>query len=81
MHSLKCWPTYFQPIRRGDKPFDLRKDDRNYQVDDRVFLREYDPVKEEYTGKGAEFIISYVLRDFPGLEKGYCILGYKKNPY
>ena len=80
-HNLKCWPTSFKAIRRGNKSFDLRNDDRNFEVNDKILLREYDPEKESYTGAAMDLQVIYILRDFPGLEKGYCILGLKKDTY
>ena len=35
-HSLKCWPDYFQPILDGIKTFDLRFNDRKFNVGDNV---------------------------------------------
>lgn len=43
-HHLKTKPEYFQAVINGKKPFEIRYNDRNFQVGDRVIL-------EEYTGK------------------------------
>ena len=42
-HYLKCWPVYFGLVLSGAKQFELRKNDRNYQVGDVLILCEYDP--------------------------------------
>ncbi len=42
-HYLKAWPVYFNQMITGAKPFDVRLDDRGFQVGDGVVLQEYDP--------------------------------------
>ncbi|ANL35319.1 DUF3850 domain-containing protein [Rhizobium phaseoli] len=49
-HILKCWPDEFQAIRAGRKPFEYRKNDRDYKVGDTLLLREFDPAGGFYTG-------------------------------
>ena len=44
IHHLKTKPEYFQVVINGKKPFEIRFNDRNFQVGDKVIL-------EEYTGK------------------------------
>lgn len=48
VHVLKIQPKYFEMVKWGIKRFELRKDDRNYQVGDFIVLREYE--NGEYTG-------------------------------
>ena len=71
----KILPVYFRAVRSHDKTFELRKDDSDYQVGDRLRLREWDG--ERYTGNVAVRMITYILRDCPeyGLMPGFCILG------
>lgn len=75
IHELKIQPKYFKMVKWGMKKFELRKDDRGYQVGDVIILREYK--NGEYTGKEIKKLIWYILRDCPeyGLKEGYCILG------
>lgn len=76
VHELKISPEYFDAVSKGTKQFELRKDDRNFQVGDFVILKEYD--NGAYTGRKLwHKLISYVLRDCPqyGLQEGYCIIG------
>ena len=49
-HTLKCWPAYFQAIRRKEKNFTVRRDDRGFQKGDVVIFREYDRGQYEITG-------------------------------
>lgn len=77
IHTLKIQPKYFTEVLHGRKNFELRKDDRNYQVGDLVTLQEYE--NGAYTGKEIKNIpICYILRDCPeyGLKEDYCILGF-----
>jgi len=80
-HALKTWPEFFEQVAKGNKPFELRKDDRPFKEGDTVILQEYDPKEEKYTGKELEFQIDYILRDQPkmGLKLGYCIFGLKEK--
>ena len=77
IHELKILPQYFYLVKSGRKNFELRKDDRNFQVRDLVTLREF--YDGNYTGLEIKNIpINYILRDCPeyGLKEGYCILGF-----
>ena len=77
-HVLKTWPPYFQDIVSGAKTFEVRKDDRNFQVGDKLVLTEWDPVKQDYTERGLGAEISYKLPGGQfGIEEGYCVLGLK----
>lgn len=61
MHDLKCWPEYFSDVESGIKTFELRVNDRNYRIGDLLFLREFCPEKQEYTGKKIMRFVSYVF--------------------
>ena len=79
VHDLKCWPEYFQAVKSGIKPFELRKDDRGYAVGDVLHLREYDPATIAYTGDTIDKMVTYVLptKLFGALGEGagYVIMG------
>lgn len=74
VHELKILPEYFEAVVTGRKNFELRKDDRRYFVNDILLLREWTP-ENGYTGRTKSRFVEYILRDCPGLESGYCILG------
>jgi len=69
---------YFNAVLDGDKTFEVRKDDRDFQVEDYVELEKWDG---EYKGKSIIKQITYIL----GREEdekiyvpdGYVILGIK----
>lgn len=73
VHEIKIEEKYFNAIRNGVKLFELRKNDRNYQVDDLV--------KFIVNDRATDYLyqITYVLENVEdyGLKKGYCIFGIK----
>lgn len=76
-HELKIWPEYFDDVQSGEKGFDVRKDDRPFEVGNILLLREFNPNTEEYTGREMAKRIRYILREseFAGVAPGFCILG------
>lgn len=78
-HALKTWPQYFKDIQEGRKTFELRKDDRGYNVGDILVLQEFDVDGEAplLTGNECTRKVNYILRDAKqfGLMDGYCIMG------
>jgi hypothetical protein len=88
IHHLRCWPAYFADVRRGDKPFEIRRADRDFQVGDVVLLEEWDPDMgaardaEGYTGQTTEgtitcVVVSGSLPDFlrGAVGEGFAVLG------
>ena len=53
-HELKIWPQWFDAVRIGSKTFEIRKNDRNYAVGDKLVLEEFRPGVGEYTGRKIE---------------------------
>lgn len=74
MHELKTWPEYFQPIIKNKKNFEVRVNDRNYQVGDKLLLLEYDPVKQQYTGRKCYRQISYIMSKNPFIRLGKKVI-------
>ena len=71
IHKLKISPIYYEAIENGSKTYEIRKDDRNYQVGDVLELCEYEEMK--YTGKKLYADILSVLRG-TNCKDGYCIM-------
>ncbi|OVF01056.1 hypothetical protein CAV53_02900 [Streptococcus mutans] len=72
-HKIKLSHCFFDDVASGRKNFELRKNDRHYQVGDCLCLCE---VKEKrLTGHKLMVAVTYKLQDFTGLSDGYCILG------
>lgn len=72
-HRLKIAKMFFDAVDTGKKSFELRKNDRNYQIGDILELHEMSDGEE--TGRVTEKQVIYILEGFKGLEEGYCILG------
>jgi len=71
VHELKIAPIYFEAVRSGKKKFEVRKDDRNYQENDVLCLKEYD--NNAYTGNEYAVTVTYILRG-ECCKDGYCIM-------
>lgn len=50
-HELKSWPKFFNQIIAGLRMHELRRNDRNFQIGDRIKLCEFDPDSQAYTGR------------------------------
>lgn len=59
-HELKSWVGLFEPIFLKQKTHDLRVLDRDYKIGDVCKLREFDPVKKQYTGRVCLVEITYI---------------------
>lgn len=80
-HDLKTWPTAFEAVAAGLKPWELRKNDRNYQVGDRLRLRRWVPLVEKYTGEEVERQVVWMLEGPAfGLPEGYVIMSLSAPP-
>lgn len=77
-HALKTTPAFFADIKSGSKPFEVRKNDRNFKVGDRILLQEYHPEKG-YTGEEWEGSITYILDDAEFCKKGFVVFAIKER--
>lgn len=83
-HELKTWPTEFQAVRDGRKTFEYRKDDRGFEVGDRLLLREWMPTPPflhngQYSQRTALVRVTYILRGEFGIPDGYCVMSIEKE--
>jgi hypothetical protein len=74
-HQLKTWPEYFQAVWNEEKTFEVRKNDRNFQVGDALVLQEYDPATESYTGSGMVKTVTYILDNPAFVKEGFVVMG------
>lgn len=81
LHKLKCWPQYFKEIVEGRKTFEMRKNDRDYHVGDKLLLQEYDPLNmsQPYSGKKQKVRVNYIVSGDDvgfkyGLQPGYVCM-------
>lgn len=58
----KTWPEMFEKILSGQKTFDTRLDDFKIKNGDILVLREYNPIKKEYTGRIIEKKVTFILK-------------------
>jgi hypothetical protein len=79
-HELKIWPMWYREVVDGQKRFEIRRADRDFQAGQVVRLREYIPETAEgcggYTGGEATILITHVVKKFVGLADGYCAFGF-----
>lgn len=65
-HELKSWPREFAAVRALDKTFEVRIDDRGYEVGDKLILKEFDPDVDSYTGEEETVVVTYIYRGREG---------------
>ncbi len=82
LHKLKTVQPHFSNVKYYNnqvenfyKKFEIRKNDRNYQVGDLLLLLEYDIESKDYTGDGYFTEINYILNDSQYTQEGFVILG------
>src|SRR5690606_31358466 len=83
VHELKCWPEHFAAVRRREKTFEVRFNDRDYRAGDTLILREWIPPErwieqyqgDGYTGETETVTVTYVLDDPRWCKPGYVVLG------
>ena len=73
-HYLKIEKKYFNDVIAERKKFEVRKNDRDYQVNDILSLNEYDKDKQVYTGRHISVKVLYILDDSAFLKEGYVVL-------
>ena len=74
IHDLKTWPEFFKAVALGDKGYEIRKADRDFQVGDYVRLQEYDPASKLYTGAHIMAMITYITAGGAwGIPSGLCV--------
>ena len=74
MHILKTWPEQFQAVWDEIKPWEFRKNDRNYEVGDILLLEEWDNEKKKFTTREIKARVVYMLKEGFGLPEGFVIL-------
>lgn len=85
-HTLKVWTEFFPAIQSGAKNFEVRRNDRWYQVGDVLELVSYDPGSNRVLDTPPEYRrITYILRgknsEKFGVVEGFCVLGLEKMEY
>lgn len=65
VHDLKTWPVPFERLEVGEKPWEIRRDDRVFNFGDYLRLREWDPATAKYTGRELWRRVTLVLHGAP----------------
>lgn len=89
-HELKSWPEHFDPLFRGAKTSELRRNDRGFKVGDSITFREWSPQgwlsEGGYSGRKCTRLVTHILtaedvhgvwdkeRAIGGLQDGYVVL-------
>ena len=84
-HRLKIQEQYADAVLNGTKTFEIRKNDRGYEVGDKIV---FDVVTNEgyavgaaarHPLKGAAYRIDYILGGFEGLAQKYVAMAISKE--
>ncbi len=76
-HNLKIKQCYLMHILDGTKTFEVRENDRDFQVGDTInFLPIIDDDYDVYENFNAipKYLIKYILSDFHGLQKNFICM-------
>ena len=71
IHELKIQSEYFEVVNNKTKTFEIRKNDRNFKVGDKILLREIDSCGR-YTGGISWWKITY-MTDY-AQQEGYVVM-------
>lgn len=73
-HDLKLAADLFEDVRSGRKTFELRRNDRNFQVGDVLWLRAWDGVA--YDGRSHRVKVTYLTDGsrFGALQPGFICM-------
>lgn len=74
-HDLKLSNKYFDDVGRGLKTFEIRKNDRNYQVGDTIVFHKVDELGNYEGWTTKEFKITYIT-DY-AQQDGYVVMAIK----
>lgn len=75
VHELKTWMPYFQEVCDHIKTFEVRNNDRNFNVGDYLELHEWNQDEKVYTGRKRTVYVSTILHGGQfGIEEGYCVM-------
>lgn len=73
-HNLKILPPFFNSVIEGQKTFEIRFNDRDFQVGDRVELNEFSKKDKQLTGRSVMAEVGFVFKGSEyGIKEGYCV--------
>lgn len=74
VHRLRTLPIHYEAIVNRDKTAEIRISDRNFKIGDVIQLEEW---LDTYTGRMCWVLITHILEDFEGIERGFCMLSFE----
>lgn len=78
-HELKIRPEFLQRIKSGTKTFEIRKNDRDFQVGDTLLLKEFDPaIGWPDHGAYESVLVEVVYITSFEQKDGYVVMGIKE---
>lgn len=73
-HELKLLPPFFNAVLSGEKTFEIRFNDRDFQPGDLVYLQEFSKKDSRYTGRVLSAEVGFVYKGAEyGVREGYCV--------
>ncbi|MEG7337555.1 DUF3850 domain-containing protein [Bacillus cereus] len=75
LHNLKINKVFFTPVLEQIKTFEIRKNDRDFHIGDKVILNEWDDENQQYTGRNVKVEILYIT-DYEQKDN-YVVFGFK----
>lgn len=80
IHDLKCWPEPYAATKSGKKTCEIRLDDRGFQVDDILLLREWNPTTKSYTGDQLYRQVTHIerLSDWMSPPSAYVVMSVRE---
>ena len=75
IHELKILTRFFTDVIKGEKTFEIRKNDRPFRKGDLLALNEYDGT--HYTGNSCVVYVDYIMTDNEYVKKDYIVMAIK----
>lgn len=76
VETLKIWPEFFHAYLEGRKPFEIRQQDRPFEVGYLFRLKEWDPEAQAFTGRVSGLRRITYLTDF-GVKPGFVAFAHE----
>lgn len=79
IHKLKVWSEYMEDLINESKTFEVRFNDRDFQLGDILILEEFDREKNQYLNRSLKVKVTYILDNkvFNAIKDGFVIMAIK----
>lgn len=79
--EVKCVEPFFGKLKCGNKTFEARLNDREYEEGDTIVCNQFDP-ERGFTGERYVFTAGFILYGPAyGIQEGYCVISVIDHPY